>query len=108
MATGGSSGQRGLFAYDPASYNGAEVHPLVLRSILLAKPEVLDYQVGQTTRGVIVQVLLERETTLAPLREQLRTALAQAGLADPEVTVHAVAALPRHPQTGKLRRVIPA
>jgi phenylacetate-CoA ligase len=89
-------------------YNDAELHPLALRSILLAKPEVLDYQVCQTTRGVTVHVLLERETTLAPLRDQLRTALSKAGLADPEVTVHAVAALPRHPQTGKLRRVIPA
>jgi len=28
-------------------------------------------------------------------------------LADPEVTVAAVPTLPRHPETGKLRRVIP-
>jgi phenylacetate-CoA ligase len=90
------------------SYGHAEVHPLALRSILLAEPDVLDYQVRQTARGVAVQVLLERETSLAALRGQLRTALARAGLADPEVTVDAVAALPRHPETGKLRRVIPA
>jgi phenylacetate-CoA ligase len=89
-------------------YGGAEVHPLVLRSILLAQPDVLDYQARQTARGIAVRVLLERETCLAPLREQLRTALARAGLADPEVTVDAVAALTRNPQTGKLRRVIPA
>jgi phenylacetate-CoA ligase len=89
-------------------YADADVHPLVLRSTLLAHPDVLDYQARQTARGVIVHVLLERETSLAPLRERLRAALAQAGLADPEVTVDAVAALPRHPQTGKLRRVIPA
>jgi phenylacetate-CoA ligase len=89
-------------------YGRAEIHPLVLRSALLAQDDVLDYQVRQTARGVAVQVLLERETSLAPLREQLHTALARAGLADPEVTVDAVAALPRNPQTGKLRRVIPA
>jgi phenylacetate-CoA ligase len=89
-------------------YGRAEIHPLVLRSVLLAQADVLDYQVRQTARGVVVQVLLERETSLAPLREQLRTALVRAGLADPEVTVDAVAALPRNPQTGKLRRVIPA
>ncbi|HYZ57405.1 MAG TPA: hypothetical protein VE733_28425 [Streptosporangiaceae bacterium] len=89
-------------------YVHAEVHPLSLRSILVAKPDVLDYQIRQTARGVAVHVLLERETSLAPLREQLCTALAQAGLADPEVTVDAVAELPRHPETGKLRRVIPA
>jgi hypothetical protein len=38
----------------------------------------------------------------------LRAALARAGLADPEVSVAAVPSLPRHPDTGKLRRVIPA
>jgi hypothetical protein len=74
---------------------------------LLAKADVLDYQVRQTARGIAVQVLLERETSLAPLREQLGTALARAGLADPEVTVEAATALPRNPETGKLRRVIP-
>ena len=33
---------------------------------------------------------------------------AQTGLADPEVQVEAVSSLPRHPETGKLRRVVPA
>lgn len=89
-------------------YGRAEVHPLALRSTLLTNPDVLDYQVRQTARGVAVDVLLERETSLAPLREQLRAVLTRAGLADPEVAVTAVAALPRHPETGKLRRVIPA
>ncbi len=55
-----------------------------------------------------MQVLPERESDLAPLGERLRTALARTGLADPDVTVEAVAALPRHPETGKLRRVIKA
>jgi phenylacetate-CoA ligase len=89
-------------------YGQAEIHPLALRSVLLDTPEVLDYQVQQTARGVAVSVLLQRETSLAPLREQLRNALARAGLADPDVTLDSVAALPRHAQTGKLRRVIPA
>jgi phenylacetate-CoA ligase len=86
----------------------ADIHPLALRSVLLAQPGVLDYQVRQTPRGAAVQVLLERETDLALLRDQLCAALAKAGLPDPGVTVEAVAALPRNPQTGKLRRVIPA
>jgi phenylacetate-CoA ligase len=89
-------------------YDQADIHPLVLRSILLAQPGVLDYQVRQTPTGAAVRVLLECEADLALLRDQLRAALARAGLADPDVTVEAVAALPRHSQTGKLRRVIPA
>jgi phenylacetate-CoA ligase len=89
-------------------YDHADVHPLVLRSVLLAQPGVLDYQVRQTARGAAVHVLLERQADLALLREQLCAALVRAGLADPEVTVEAVPTLPRHPETGKLRRVIPA
>ncbi|HYB18545.1 MAG TPA: AMP-binding protein, partial [Streptosporangiaceae bacterium] len=89
-------------------YDHTDVHPLVLRSVLLAQPGVLDYQVRQTPRGAAVQVQLECEADLALLRVQLRTALAHAGLAHPNVTVQAVAALPRNPHTGKLRRVIPA
>ena len=95
-------------ADDILRYGQAEIHPLALRSVLLAQPDVLDYQVSQTARGVAVQVLLERGTSVAGLREQLGAALAHAGLADPEVTVEAVATLPRNPETGKLRRVIPA
>jgi phenylacetate-CoA ligase len=89
-------------------YEHADVHPLVLRSVLLAQPAVLDYQVRQTARGAAVHVLLEHDLDTAPLRDQLRTALSHAGLADPDVTVQVVPALPRHPETGKLRRVIPA
>jgi phenylacetate-CoA ligase len=95
-------------ADDILHYGHTDVHPLVLRSVLLAHPGVLDYQVWQTSCGAMVHVLLERDTDLTVLRDQLHQALARAGLADPEVTVHAVAALPRHPETGKLRRVIPA
>ena len=68
---------------------------------------MLDYQVQETGRGVAVQVLRHGQGgDLAPLRERLRAALARAGLADPDVTVEAVASLPRHPETWKLRRVI--
>jgi hypothetical protein len=45
---------------------------------------------------------------LTGLRESLCTALRRAGLAGPEVHVEAVTSLPRHPETGKLRRVIRA
>ena len=95
-------------ADDILRYCSAEIHPLTLRSVLLAHPDVLDYQAQQTARGVALQVLLQRGTSLDGLREQLRAALARAGLADPEVTVVAVAVLPRNPETGKLRQVIPA
>jgi len=84
------------------------VHPLVLRTVLLARPEVIDYQVRQTPGGVAVSAMLERDLDLGLLRRDLGAALRRAGLADPQVQVDAVASLPRHPETGKLRRVVPA
>ena len=95
-------------ADDILRYGQAEIHPLALQWILLDQPDVLDYQVRQTARGLAVQVVLQRGTSLEGLREQLSAALTRAGLADPEVTVDPVATLPRNPETGKLRRVIPA
>jgi phenylacetate-coenzyme A ligase PaaK-like adenylate-forming protein len=89
-------------------YPGAEVHPVVLRSVLLAHPGVVDYLVTQTPRGVAVLALTERDLDLPRLRADLRAALLRTGLADPEVQAEAVSSLPRHPETGKLRRVIPA
>ncbi len=89
-------------------YPGAEVHPVVLRSVLLACPGVVDYLVTQTPRGVAVLALTERDVDVPRLMADLRAALLRTGLADPEVQAEAVSSLPRHPETGKLRRVIPA
>jgi phenylacetate-CoA ligase len=89
-------------------YPGADVHPVVLRSVLLTHPGVADYVVTQTPHGVAVLALTERDVDLPRLRADLRAALRRTGLADPEVQVEAVRSLPRHPETGKLRRVIPA
>jgi phenylacetate-CoA ligase len=89
-------------------YETADVHPLVLRSVLLASPEVTDYQVRQTPCGVAVAVQSDRLADPDALRRRLRSALARAGLRDPDVSIQSVPALPLNPETGKLRRFIPA
>ena len=93
---------------DILHYTDADVHPLVLRSVLLTRREVIDYQIRQTATGVDVRAMVERHLDLSLLRDDLRAALQRAGMADPQVRVEAVTSLPRHPETGKLRRVIPA
>lgn len=89
-------------------YAAADVHPLALRSVLVTGRGIADYQVRQTRAGIQVSVLRDAPADLAVLRAGLAGALADAGLPDPEVTVDVVAALPCNPETGKLRRFIPA
>lgn len=88
-------------------YEWVAVHPLVIRSVLLEVPDVLDYQVHQTRHGIDMTVVAEPMLDTDRLRDRLVTALAQAGLADPDVQIRTVPGLPRHPETGKLRRFIP-
>jgi phenylacetate-coenzyme A ligase PaaK-like adenylate-forming protein len=92
---------------EPLRYGPVGVHPLVVRSVLVKTPAVLDYQVRQTARGIDVDLVATGTLELDDLVDRLTTALAHAGLPQPETTARAVAALPRHPETGKLQRFVP-
>jgi phenylacetate-CoA ligase len=89
-------------------FGGTAIHPGVIRSVLVKTPAVSDYQVRQMPRGIDVRVLAAEPLDLEHLRGALRSALAAAGLPDAEVAVLAVRALERQPDTGKLRRFLPA
>jgi phenylacetate-coenzyme A ligase PaaK-like adenylate-forming protein len=89
-------------------FGNVEIHPLVIRSVLVKTPEVSDYQVRQTARGIEVTAQAEVALEIESLRLELISSLASAGLRDPEVEVRAVPVLDRHEDTGKLRRFIAA
>jgi phenylacetate-coenzyme A ligase PaaK-like adenylate-forming protein len=88
-------------------YSDVDVHPLVVRSVLVATPDVLEYQVRQTATGVDVTAVADHDLDVAGLRGRLAEALSHAGLTRPDVTVRAAPGVARHPQTGKLRRFVP-
>ncbi len=88
-------------------YEGVDIHPHVVRSVLVKAPEILDYQVRQTARGMDVDALSVVPVDRDRLADQLVAALAEAGLHDPVVTVRIVDHLERLPDTGKLRRFVP-
>jgi phenylacetate-CoA ligase len=88
-------------------YADADVHPITVRSVIVRTPEVIDYQVRQTPRGVDVSAVTADGLPVDDLVARLRRALADAGLERPDVTVQVVDKLDRHPDTGKLRRFIP-
>jgi phenylacetate-coenzyme A ligase PaaK-like adenylate-forming protein len=88
-------------------YDDVDVHPIVVRSVLVRCPEVLDYQVHQTPRGIYVSVLAGNAIDVGALRRRLADALRRAGLVDADVTLRAVDTLHRDHATGKLRRFVP-
>jgi phenylacetate-coenzyme A ligase PaaK-like adenylate-forming protein len=88
-------------------FGGVDLHPLVIRSALLHRPAVVDYQVRQTDDGILVSVVTARPVDPAALAADLGAALARAGLPSLAVEVREETALPRDPRTGKLRRFVP-
>jgi phenylacetate-coenzyme A ligase PaaK-like adenylate-forming protein len=94
-------------ADDVFRFGDVEVHPLVTRSVMVQAPAVAEYQVRQRPRGLDVSVVLTGRCEAAELEARLRQALRAAGLVEPEVHVVAVDRVPRHPQTGKVRRFVP-
>lgn len=92
---------------DAFTFGAVVIHPLVIRSVLVRSGDVLEYQVRQTPTGIDVTAVTRPEVDLEQLHDDLRTALAAAGLVDGCVTVDAVPHLDRDPATGKLRRFVP-
>jgi phenylacetate-CoA ligase len=93
-------------ADDLLHYDGLVVHPLVIRSVLVSTPEAVEYQVRRTPRGIDLAVIAPDGLDERALAGRLTAALQRAGLAAPDVSVRRVAALDRHPQTGKAKRFI--
>jgi phenylacetate-coenzyme A ligase PaaK-like adenylate-forming protein len=95
-------------ADDVLRFGSVEIHPLVIRSVLVKTAEADDYRVRQTRRGIEIDVLASEPLDLERLHDELALALAAAGLPEPEVVARCVPALERQPDTGKLRRFIRA
>jgi phenylacetate-coenzyme A ligase PaaK-like adenylate-forming protein len=93
-------------ADDLLRYGDVVVHPLVVRSVLVDTPQVVEYQVTQTPRGVRVAVVAPRGVDEAALAARIAAALTGAGLDGAEATVEPVAAIRRHPLTGKTKRFL--
>jgi phenylacetate-CoA ligase len=92
---------------DVLRYGSVDVHPLVVRAVLVKTPAVLDYQLRQTARGIDADLVATGSLDLDDIVDRLTSALAHAGLQQPEVTARTVTTLARHPKTGKLQRFVP-
>jgi phenylacetate-CoA ligase len=88
-------------------FAGVDIHPHIVRSVLVTSPEILDYRVRQTPRGIDVEALAVVPLDSDRLAGRLVQSLSGAGLTDPAVSVRIVDHLERIPDTGKLRRFLP-
>ena len=94
-------------ADDVFRYGGVAVHPHVIRSALSGDGAVHEYQVRQTKGGVDVDCVTGGRLNTAVLAARLADGLRQAGLTQPEVNITIAEAIPRDPETGKVRRFLP-
>jgi phenylacetate-CoA ligase len=92
---------------DVFHYGPLAVDPLMIRTVMVRTPAAVEYQVRQTDRGLHISVVSSAELDRAELALQLEQSLRTAGLTHPQVRVQEVAAITRHPETGKARRFIP-
>jgi phenylacetate-CoA ligase len=88
-------------------YGDLTVQPLVIRSPMVQTPEVLEYQVRQTPRGVDLAIVANGPVNESDLAQKVARSLEQAGLDRPEVRVCVTDAIVRDERTGKARRFIP-
>ena len=66
-------------------YEDLEVHPLVIRTIMVKTPAVSEYQARQTQQGIDMDVVAENDLRRAALTAALQQSLHAAGLPAPRV-----------------------
>ncbi len=90
------------------NYQAGDLHPHVIRSVMVRSPEVADYQVRQTPTGIEADIIAASGgASTEALRRQLADALAHGGLGQLDVTVRIAGDLPRCAGSEKIRRFIP-
>ena len=84
-----------------------DVPPLLFWTVFGKTPEVFEYQVQQTRRGVKILVRATQPFKSDTIHKEIANALIHLGLSDPELVITEVDHIDRHAETGKLRRFIP-
>ena len=94
-------------ADDVLRYGEVEVQPFAIRTVMVAEPAVVEYQVHQTERGADVSIVRDGDVDEDALAARLAGALGTAGVPDPVVALEPVDAIQRHAETGKAKRFVP-
>lgn len=86
--------------------DGTRIHPILFRAVLGQNPHIYEYQVQQTQKGAHILLMGDLKECGETL-EKIRTHLEHHGLHQARVTGEVVPEIPRHRETGKLKRFVP-
>jgi phenylacetate-coenzyme A ligase PaaK-like adenylate-forming protein len=88
-------------------YRDVAVHPMAFATALRGDPAVIEYQVRQTERGAVIDVVADGLLDRTALADEIRGEVKRSGLREPEIDIRVVTSLHRHPDSGKALRFIP-
>ncbi len=88
-------------------YGNSRIHPMAFRGVLSQVKEIEEYQILQTADGAAIKIICEDRPDSEQITNRIKRNLLKQGLENPQVTVDIVNSLPRHPETGKVKRFIP-
>lgn len=89
-------------------HENIKIHPMIFRDVLGQYAAISEYQVRQTKNGAKVSISAVSEIDLSSIAQRLVDGLKKAGLHDPVIKMERLEKLPRHDETGKLKRFIKA
>ncbi len=82
------------------------VYPMILGLTLDEEPGLVEYQVQQIQRGVLIRAVVDPDFRIRRLSDRVERSLSDVGLADPDVSIELVDHIERLP-SGKLRQFVP-
>lgn len=88
-------------------YGDAAVHPIIFYQLLERLAAIAEFQVRQTPRGALIDVVLDGHVEMEALRAAVQDSLRRCGLTAPEVSMRAVPSIERHAESGKVVRFLP-
>ena len=88
-------------------YGEAAVHPRAFDTALDGDPAVTEYQVRQTERGAVIDIVTGGAVDRTALAAAIRGDVQRCGLREPEIDIRVVPSIGRHPDSGKVLRFIP-
>jgi phenylacetate-CoA ligase len=88
-------------------YENSRIHPMAFRDVMSQVKDIDEYQILQTRYGAAIKLICEDKPDVEQISNKIKENLRKQGLKNPQVTVDIVNSLPRHPETGKVKRFIP-